>query len=142
MQLLLKNKIIAGVSLVQQEVQSDFRGDLIALQAEHLPFELKRVFAINVDDPAVSRGGHANSCHELIVALEGSVTVVCCNGLETSATTLVDPREALWVSPGVVIDLKHFSGRTVLLVCASERYEDTEHFASARPDLIHVGATS
>jgi hypothetical protein len=126
-----------GVALLARKTFEDMRGRLHALEAfDNLPFVPQRVFLIEVQKYVGARGGHANSCAEVIVALRGSVTVEMYNGEQTENLRLLGGDEPLWISAGVVIKLTDFEAGSLLLVCASERYARTQHFLEPQPHLI------
>ena len=128
--------IITGVTLLKQHIHADPRGELVALeQHRNLPFEPKRVFFMSVDSPGALRGGHANSCDEFIMALSGSVLVEVDNGRECASVRLDRYDRALWVRAGILIHLREFKPKTILLVCAPELYVDTRHFDAPQPLL-------
>ena len=128
---------IRGVQLHRQKVHADPRGELVSLeQFASLPFAPKRVFFMRIDAPGTMRGGHANSCDELIVPLSGSVLVEVDNGSEHAAIRLTDHDQALWIRAGILIRLKEFEPGTILLVCASAVYGETRHFERPQPGLI------
>ena len=130
-------QVIHGVQLRRQQVHADPRGKLVSLELPaSLPFVPKRVFFMKVDSPGTLRGGHANSCDELIVAASGSVLVEVDNGSEHAAIRLSDCDQALWIRSGILIRLKEFELNTILLVCASALYGDTRHFERPQPGLI------
>jgi len=134
---MIRSEIIAGVDLLPQVVHSDSRGNLVSFEEfGNVPFCPKRVFVITVDGPGPARGGHANSCDELISVISGAVTIEIDNGESRRSVRLDGRDEALWIRAGVLIVLKEFAPGTALLVCASERYEDTRHF-----DCPRTGAT-
>lgn len=131
--------LIEGAKMLAHRIHTDARGDLVAFEEfKDIPFPLKRVFFMKVDDPKIVRGGHANSCDEFIVALSGSVSVKIDNGFEESLVHLHTYDQALWVKAGVLIHLREFATGTLLLVCASARYEDTRHFDRAQPHLLRA----
>ncbi len=131
---------IRGTALLEQNVNIDPRGRLVAFEAfDNLPFAPQRVFVMQIDDATVTRGGHANSCDEVIVALRGAATIALDNGEETGRVRLDGDHAALWISAGIVIRLEKFEAGTLLLVCASERYGETRHFAEPQADLIASG---
>jgi len=128
---------LRGVELCQLGLSSDHRGDLLAFEIPNdLPFVAKRVFTILAHEGKYARGGHANSCDELIICLGGSVRVELDNGLQKSSVDLLSPTQALWIKPGVFIHLDRFSPHTVLMVFASLSYSETQHFDCAQPDLF------
>ncbi|MDR7039665.1 dTDP-4-dehydrorhamnose 3,5-epimerase-like enzyme [Methylobacterium sp. BE186] len=132
-------QVVKGVEIINQVVHSDARGELVALdQHENLPFPPRRVFFMSVDRPGTVRGGHANSCDEFIVVLKGSVLVEVDNGGERAGIRLEGYDRGLWIRAGILIHLREFEAGTILLVCASELYEDTRHYDRARPDLFRA----
>ncbi|MCJ2106763.1 FdtA/QdtA family cupin domain-containing protein [Methylobacterium sp. E-041] len=129
-------EIIQGVDLVPQIVHSDARGNLVAFEEfGNVPFCPKRVFVIKAAHPGQDRGGHANSCDELISVISGAVTIEIDNGDCRRSVRLDSFDEALWVRAGILIVLKDFAPGTALVVCASERYEDTRHFDRPRTSV-------
>jgi len=128
---------LLGVDILQLGLNSDHRGDLLAFElADGLPFNAKRVFTILANEGKYARGGHANSCDELIVCLSGSVTIELDNGRQKTSVDLLTPNQAVWVRPGIFIRLDRFSPHTVLLVFASHAYEETRHFDCPMPDYF------
>jgi len=128
---------VRGVELLQLGLNSDHRGDLLAFEIpDGLPFAAKRVFTILSHEGKYARGGHANSCDELIICLGGSVKVILDNGSQKKSIDLLSPTQALWVKPGVFLRLDRFSPHTVLMVFASLSYEETQHFDCPQPDFF------
>ncbi len=120
------------VSVLQDNINAPASFDL----SGKLPFVCERVFTIKADSGETVRGGHANSCDELIVALSGSVTAYVNNGSEVASIRLDADDKALWVCAGVFIELHEFTPQTVLLVFASRSYRETEHFDAPQRNLI------
>jgi hypothetical protein len=134
---------IEGVRLLEQQVHADGRGELVAFeQWENVPFPIERVFFMKIDRLGIARGGHANSCDELIVPLAGSVLVEVDNGEARSTIRLRDRDQALWIRPGILIHLRDFEPDTVLLVFASARYSETRHFDRAQPQIRLANCTA
>ena len=129
-----------GVSSLIRRTFVDRRGKLHAFEAfDNLPFSPQRVFLIEVGAGTIDRGGHANSCDEVIVVLQGSVTVELDNGEECDSIRLSKSADPLWISAGVVIRLTKFAPESTLLVCASERYQQTLHYPKPQAHLILEG---
>jgi dTDP-4-dehydrorhamnose 3,5-epimerase-like enzyme len=130
-------ELIRGVELLQHEVFRDEGGELVVFeQFNGLPFAAKRVFFISVSSPDAVRGGHANSCHELLVAVSGSVIVEVDNGAQSADICLDTRDKALWIRPGVLIRLRRFVPHAIVLAFASARYDETRHFDRPQPHLI------
>ncbi|MCJ2011956.1 sugar 3,4-ketoisomerase [Methylobacterium sp. J-076] len=135
----MPSEIIEGVNLLPQVVHRDIRGNLVSFEEfGNAPFFPKRVFVITVDRPGPDRGGHANSCDELISVISGAVTVEVDNGRDCRSVRLEGYDEALWIRAGVMIGLRDFAPGTALLVCASERYEDTRHYDRPRMTMTRA----
>jgi hypothetical protein len=105
-------------------------GHLTHIEDERvLPFVVRRVYFI-YDVPAGSmRGNHAHRrCHELLVALNGSMRVVTETPDGTLLeTTLEKPRQGLYIPPLCWRSLDRIAPGTVCLVLASETYDDAEY---------------
>lgn len=129
-------RLIAGASILTVDVHVDERGQLVALDGmDDVPFPMRRVFCIHVEQDGPPRGGHANSCDEFIVAVSGGVTLDLDNGYERCSTRLQRNNRGVWIQPGLLIDLRKFEPRTTLLVCASASYRQTRHFDRPQPHL-------
>jgi hypothetical protein len=129
--------MMRGVEIRELSVFNDGRGDLVAIEDDtNLPFPLRRVFYMAVDDPRIVRAKHATSAHLHLSAISGAVTVVVDNGEERKSIRLGSRARAVWTRPGVYIVLRDFAPQTVLMVCASTHFSDTHYFQSPQPQLI------
>jgi hypothetical protein len=133
--------MIRGVEIQELFVFNDGRGDLVAIESgANLPFPLRRVFYMAVDDPKIVRAQHATSANLFLSAISGSVTVVVDNGEERATIRLRTRTRAIWTRPGVYIVLRDFAPQTVLMVCASTHFEETRYFQTPQPHLIEAHA--
>jgi hypothetical protein len=67
--------MIYGVQVQELSVFNDGRGDLVAIEnGANLPFPLRRVFYMAVDDPKIVHAKHATSAHLFLTAVTGAVT--------------------------------------------------------------------
>lgn len=118
-------------SFIYFEEHDDDRGQLRVF--DYLPFPVKRVFIIS--GATVPRGNHAHrACHQVIVALSGSFTVV----VDQAERCLETPLAGLWVVPGECVRLEKWSEDAVALVFCSEHYDPKDYIpckgsADARP---------
>jgi hypothetical protein len=136
-------QLIAGAMLITSPVHVDARGEVAVYEGnDQLPFVPARLFLMKTLDRRAVRGGHANSCDELIVAMAGSVLAEIDNGTEQSSVRLDRCDQALLVRAGVVIRLRDFAPDTLLLVCASALYAETRHFARPQPELMLASCRS
>lgn len=93
-----------------------------------IPFDVKRVYYLYDVPGGTSRGGHAHhQLRQLIVAASGSFDVVLDDGKTKRTYTLNRPYMGLYVVPGLWRELENFSSGSVLLVLASEVYEEADY---------------
>lgn len=107
----------------------DERGQLVALE-EHIdiPFEVKRVYFMYDTAKGVRRGFHAHkSLEQILVCIHGSCKVLLDNGREKKEVPLERPYEGLYVGPGFWREMYDFSPDAVLLVLASELYDEADY---------------
>jgi acetyltransferase-like isoleucine patch superfamily enzyme/dTDP-4-dehydrorhamnose 3,5-epimerase-like enzyme len=124
-----KNIDVSGVEICPFNFASDMRGDLIAAEYKNqIPFEIKRFFSVfNVPNQKV-RGQHAHKeCHQLLVALKGSLNVIADDGSKRCEITLNTPNHGLWLKPGVWGIQYKYSEDAVLLVLASHEYDADDY---------------
>jgi dTDP-4-dehydrorhamnose 3,5-epimerase-like enzyme len=107
----------------------DPRGNLVfAEERRHVPFAVKRVFAIYGVPPGSARGGHAHRAQEqLLVMLAGECTVVVDDGRNRTEERLETPTAALYVPAGLWLELRDFSGGAICLVLASGAYDEDDY---------------
>jgi dTDP-4-dehydrorhamnose 3,5-epimerase-like enzyme len=123
---------------VQLQEVVDRRGALaIAELGKQLPFEAKRLFAIHDVPPGSLRGGHAHRAQEqFIIMIAGKCTVVVDDGTVRTEEALATPAEALYVPPGIWIELKDFSAGAACVVLASDLYDETDYIRDYREFCI------
>ena len=76
----------------------------------------------------VRRGFHAHKCLEqILISVSGSCKIHLDNGKETAEVELNDPNEGLYISNAVWREMYDFSPDCVLLVLASELYDERDY---------------
>ena len=99
------------------------------LSSEDVPFEIKRTY-YTYDIPADSiRGGHAHKEQsEFVIAATGSFEVVVTDyQLRKKRVFLNNPKEGLLLPPGIWRELVSFSSGSVVLVMASDIYDQEDY---------------
>jgi len=112
--------------LIQLPKISDHRGSLSFIEGgSHIPFKIEAVYWIhNVSELAGRADKFYRGRHEFMVALSGSVEVVVENGWEKRSYRLERPDQGLHVPDLVWRHLERVSTDAVMLVLASEAYQD------------------
>ncbi len=120
---------VPGVSLIQMPRFADIRGSLsVGEFAGHVPFGVKRYFLV-FDVPSIeTRGEHVHkACHQLLICVHGSCSVVADDGIHREELVLNRPDIGLHLPPMVWGIQYNFSADTVLLVFASEHYDSEDY---------------
>ena len=118
----------------------DERGQLIAIE-EHkdLPFDIKRVYYIYDTLPGVRRGFHAHRCLEqILVCVHGSCKILLDDGHDREVVTLDKPSDGLYISNDTWREMYDFSEGAVLLVLASEYYDEADYIRNYEDFLAMV----
>lgn len=107
----------------------DDRGQLIALEEfNDIPFAVKRVYYMYDIGEGVRRGFHAHKqLEQILICIHGSCKILLDNGTEKKIIPLEKPYEGLYVSNNIWREMFDFSPDAVLLVLASELYDESDY---------------
>lgn len=107
----------------------DERGSLIALESEKdVPFLIKRVYYIFYTKQGVARGFHAHhNLKQVIICVSGKCRVVLDDGQQQQEAWLDTPSKGLIIDSLIWHEMHDFSEDCVLLVLASEYYDETDY---------------
>lgn len=107
----------------------DDRGQLVAIEEQKdLPFDIKRVYYIYDTLPGVRRGFHAHrNLQQILLCVSGSCKIHLDNGTDTAEVTLDKPYEGLYIANDMWREMYDFSPGAVLLVLASEYYDEADY---------------
>ena len=107
----------------------DDRGQLVAIEEGiDLPFDVRRVYYIYDTLPGVRRGFHAHlKLEQILLCVSGSCKIHLDNGHETAEVVLDKPNEGLYISNNMWREMYDFSEGAVLLVLASEHYDEADY---------------
>ena len=109
----------------------DARGGLGVIEHGALPFAPKRTFFVTGVPAGSVRGIHAHrKCHQLLVAVQGSVTALWDDGTESISVRLDGPTHGLHLPPGTWSSQCAWSDDAVLLVLASHAYDKADYITS------------
>ena len=117
----------------------DDRGQLIALEEfKDIPFRIKRVYYMYDTAEGVVRGNHAHkSLQQILVCIHGK----CKIRLEKKVIPLEKPYEGLYVSNKMWREMYDFSPDAVLMVLASELYDEKDYIRDYDEFLEYVKNT-
>lgn len=121
----------------------DDRGNLIALEgmSEIVPFEIKRVYYSFDTQPGSVRGNHAHKeLKQFVICVSGACTFVCEMPDGTRTEHLLNwPNKGLLVEGMVWREIKDFSKDSVMMVLASEHYNEDDYIRNYQDFLKAVG---
>ena len=123
------SKLDGQIRLLEWKDLGDERGNLVVVEGNmDIPFEIKRIFYIYGSDDTVVRGQHANRLSEFVmINVSGTSKVKGDNGEESRVIELNRPRMGLYLKNNIWKDMYDFSADSILLVLASEHYDESEY---------------
>lgn len=107
----------------------DERGQLVALEElKDIPFQIKRVYFMYDTKEGVRRGFHAHkNLQQILICIHGSCKILLDNGVEKKVVPLERPYEGLFIANNMWREMYDFSSDAVLLVLASELYNEDDY---------------
>ncbi len=110
----------------------DERGQLVAIEEyKDIPFTIKRVYYMYETEKGVVRGYHAHkSLQQILICIHGSCKISLDNGREKKIVALEKPYEGLYVSENMWREMFDFSSDAVLMVLASDLYDESDYIRS------------
>lgn len=104
-------------------------GTLSFFESErHIPFDIRRVYYIYDVQGNSRRGFHAHrDLKQVLFCIHGSCKLLLDNGTEQVDVLLDDPAEGLLIDTPIWREMYDFSPGAVLLVMASEYYDEADY---------------
>lgn len=118
----------------------DERGSLVALESRKtIPFDIKRIYYIFGTLPGVARGFHAHKkLEQIAVCVTGSCRMVLDNGSFRESVRLNSSTKGLYIGNNIWREMYDFSSDCVLLVVASEFYDEQDYIRNYQEFLKMV----
>ena len=125
------------IKKIDFQKHGDQRGMLVALEENHeIPFTIKRVYYMYDTVTGVRRGYHAHKkLEQILIAVHGSCKIHLDDGEDTEEVLLDKPYEGIYISNNMWREMYDFSDDAVLLVLASEYYDESDYIRSY-PDFL------
>ena len=117
------------VQLIDFPPLGDDRGSLVALEAnKSIPFDIKRVYYIFGTEQGVARGFHAHKeLKQVAVCVTGRCRMVLDDGKHREEVWLGSPTKGILIEDMIWREMHDFSEDCVLLVLASEHYDESDY---------------
>ena len=118
-----------NVCLLSFPAFGDADGWLTPLESgKNVPFDIRRVYYIFGTSPEVVRGKHAHrTLKQLLVAVSGQIDITCEYGGQTATYCLDGPTSGLVIEGLVWHTMQNFSENSVLMVLASDHYDERDY---------------
>lgn len=128
------------VQILRFRTCADERGSLIAVeQLNDIPFDIKRVYYIFDTAKGARRGFHAHKkLRQVIFCPYGSCRILLDDGSERQEVLLDSPDKALLVNSAIWREMYDFSDGTVLVVLASDYYDESDYIRDYDEFLRYV----
>lgn len=98
-----------------------------------IPFEIKRLYYLTKVPENTIRGFHSHKdLEQVLLCLNGSVQISISTPYEKEFVTLNNPSLGLYIGPMIWREMYNFSPGAVLLVIASEHYDEDDYIRDYR----------
>ncbi len=140
----VRSCLAEGVTVHQFARIRDLRGDLSVGEFErNLPFLPKRYFIVYDVPSTETRGEHAHKkCHQFLICVAGSVSVVVDDGIRREEVLLDNPNTGLFIPAGIWGIQYKYSANGTLLVFASEYYDASDYIRNYEEFLKFRGVSA
>jgi dTDP-4-dehydrorhamnose 3,5-epimerase-like enzyme len=133
-----------NIKLIDFPTLQDERGSLSFFEVgenKEVPFCVKRVYHLfNLNE--LTRGFHAHKqLQQLAICLHGSCSIVLDNGKEREVVDLSKPNQGLFIDKMIWREIHNISPDTVLLVLASEYYDESDYIRNYEDFLKLISAS-
>ena len=120
---------MSSYKLIDFKTLGDDRGSLIAIEEGYnAPFDIKRVYYIFDTKIGIERGFHAHkNLKQICIAVKGSCTFVVDDGKKREEKVLDNPNQGLYIENLIWREMKNFSSDCVIVVLASEHYDESDY---------------
>ncbi len=126
--------------LLEFKVIGDKEGSLVALEKGHeFPFDIQRVYYIWGTEYNSVRGKHShNKLEQVIICTSGSCNFLLDDGEKREIVHLSRPNQGLYIKHNIWREFTNFSPDCVVMVLASEHYDETDYIRDYKEFLKKV----
>jgi dTDP-4-dehydrorhamnose 3,5-epimerase-like enzyme len=123
---------VSLTELIELKVMGDERGKLVALEGgRNIPFDIKRVYYLTDTVTGISRGFHAHrQLEQIAICVSGRCRMLMDDGVSREEVWLDAPDKAIRISRMIWHEMHDFSSDCVLLVLASDHYDESDYIRS------------
>jgi len=128
------------ITKISFQIHGDNRGQLVALEeSKEIPFHIKRVYYMYDTLSDVVRGKHAHKkLEQILFCIHGSCKLRLDDGYSKEEIDLNNPNEGILITNNMWREMYDFSSDAVLLVLASELYDEEDYIRDYDKFLKYV----
>ncbi|MFC1237542.1 sugar 3,4-ketoisomerase [Vibrio sp. F74] len=128
------------INLLDFDVLGDDRGALVSLESQkNIPFEIRRVYYIFDTKEGVARGFHAHKkLQQIAVCIKGQCKFIMDDGINKEEMVLNSSSKGILIDIMQWHEMHDFSEDCVLLVLASDYYDETDYIRSYSNFLEYI----
>jgi len=117
------------IKLIDFPPLGDERGSLVAVEGnKNIPFDIKRVYYIFGTQKDIARGFHAHKeLNQVAVCITGKCRMILDNGNTKENVWMDSATKGVLIEDMVWHEMHDFSDDCVLLVLASEQYDESDY---------------
>lgn len=117
------------INWIQLPALGDDRGSLVAIESgKTVPFSIQRIYYLFATKLGISRGFHAHKkLRQVAVCVTGRCRMVLDNGQKREEVWMDSAMQGVSLPPMVWHEMHDFSPDCVLLVLASENYDEADY---------------
>jgi dTDP-4-dehydrorhamnose 3,5-epimerase-like enzyme len=118
-----------NTGLIKFKKINDKYGNLTPIESKiDIPFEIKRIYYITQVESEITRGYHSHrKLHQVLICVNGSAKIRIKNPKEEEVIELNDSSIGLYIGPMIWREMFDFTEGCVLLVLASEYYDEKDY---------------
>jgi dTDP-4-dehydrorhamnose 3,5-epimerase-like enzyme len=133
---------VGKVALHHFKFVRDTRGDLTVGNFDtEIPFNPERYFLVFNVPSESTRGEHAHiECHQFLICVKGSCTVIVNDGQSEAEIELNSPNVGLYIPPMIWGVQHRYTNDAVLLVFASHLYDPKDYIRDFQEFMNVVGS--
>ncbi len=95
---------------------------------DQIPFDIKRVYYISQGKADLPRGHHAHhKTRQILFCIQGKVTIIVDDGQKREEVILDQPHVGIMLDPMIWHEMTNINEETILLVLASEVYDESDY---------------
>lgn len=128
------------IKILSFKIHGDKKGSLVSLESfKSIPFEIRRAYYIFGTQQGVSRGFHAHKkLKQVAICVAGKCRMALDDGKTREEVWLDSPTKGLLIEDLIWREMHDFSDNCVLLVLASEYYDESDYIRSYEQFLKEV----